>query len=109
MRTRAPIQTCSPRPFFRDASMKPGSPLVAAVLFTASMAAAAAEFSVLPLRVYLDRNAKSAEILVRNEDRSPLRMQLEAMGWQQDAEGADRYDAAEGLIYFPKVMEIGAG
>jgi fimbrial chaperone protein len=73
------------------------------------MAAAAAEFTVIPLRVYLDRNAKSAEILVRNEDRSPLRMQLEAMGWQQDAEGTDRYEVAEGLIFFPKVMEIGAG
>ena len=85
------------------------APFVAAVLLVLSACASAAEFAVIPLRVYLDRNAKAAEILVRNEGRSPLRMQLEAMSWEQDAEGVDRYEAAEGLIFFPRAMEIGAG
>jgi fimbrial chaperone protein len=66
----------------------------------------AAEFSINPLQVRLDRANRASEILVRNDDKVPLRMQVQAMSWHQDAEGQDQYEPAEGLLYFPRAMEI---
>ncbi len=71
--------------------------------------ATAGEFVINPLRVTLDRSTRSSEVVVRNEDKAPLRMQVEAMTWTQDAQGADRYEPAEGLLYFPRTMEIPPG
>ena len=83
--------------------------LALVALFARSPALTAGEFTILPLRVALDRGNRAAEITVRNDDSVPLRMQVEAMSWLQDAEGADRYEAAEGLIYFPRALEIPPG
>lgn len=69
----------------------------------------AGEFTIIPLRVALDRATRAAEVVVRNDDTAPLRMQLEAMAWRQDAEGKDQYEPAEGLIYFPRALEIPPG
>ncbi len=66
----------------------------------------AAEFAILPLRVELDRANRAAEVVVRNDDKAPLRMQVQAMAWRQDADGKDQYEPAEGLIYFPRALEI---
>jgi fimbrial chaperone protein len=83
--------------------------LAAAALTVWAPALVAGEFTILPLRVSLDRTSKAAEVVVRNEGRSPLRMQVEAMSWRQDAEGSDRYEPAEGLIFFPRSLEIPPG
>jgi fimbrial chaperone protein len=83
--------------------------LAAAALTTWPPALAAGQFTILPLRVSLDRISKAAEVAVRNEGTSPLRMQIEAMSWRQDAEGSDRYEPAEGLIFFPRSLEIPPG
>lgn len=69
----------------------------------------AGEFTIVPLRVALDRAARSAEVTVRNGDKMPLRMQVEAMAWRQDADGQDRYESTDGLIFFPRAMEIPPG
>src|SRR5215471_6303752 len=69
----------------------------------------AGEFTINPLRVSLDRNTRATEVTVRNDDTVPLRMQVEAMTWRQDAQGQDQYEAAEGLLYFPRAMEIPPG
>jgi fimbrial chaperone protein len=71
--------------------------------------ASAGEFVITPLRVSLDRTTRATEIVVRNEDKVPLRMQVEAMSWRQDAAGKDIYEAADGLLYFPRAMEIPPG
>jgi fimbrial chaperone protein len=81
---------------------------VAAVLAWSS-ALWAGEFTINPLRVNLDRATRSSEITVRNDDTAPLRMQLEAMSWRQDAEGKDQYVPAEDLLFFPRAMEIPPG
>jgi len=72
-------------------------------------AALAGDFVINPLRVTLDRTARASEITVRNDDVNPLRMQVEAMSWKQDANGADQFEAAEGLLFFPRVLEIPPG
>ena len=83
-------------------------PLLAAVLL-ASAPAAAGEFVINPLRVTLDRTTRASEVVVRNDDKTPLRMQVQAMTWTQNAEGADQYEPADGLLYFPRTMEIPPG
>ncbi len=70
---------------------------------------AAGEFVINPLRVTLDRTTKASEVIVRNDDKTPLRMQVEAMTWTQSDDGPDRYEAAESLLFFPRTMEIPPG
>jgi len=69
----------------------------------------AAEFAILPLVANLDRATRATEIVVRNDDSVPMRMQVQAMTWRQSAEGEDQYEPAEGLLYFPRAMEIPPG
>lgn len=80
-----------------------------ALVLLAGPPALAGEFVINPLRVTLDRSTRASEVVIRNEDKAPLRMQVEAMSWTQDEQGADRYVAAEGLLYFPRAMEIPPG
>jgi fimbrial chaperone protein len=75
----------------------------------ASLPAAAGEFVINPLRVSLDQSTRASEVVVRNDDKVPLRMQVEAMSWSQGGEGPDQYLPAEGLLYFPRTMEIPPG
>jgi fimbrial chaperone protein len=82
---------------------------VLALMLLASTPAAAGEFVINPLRVNLDRSTKASEVLVRNDDKVPLRMQVEAMSWSQGGEGPDQYVPAEGILYFPRTMEIAPG
>lgn len=83
--------------------------LAACCLLAASSRAIAGEFAINPLRVTLDRGTRASEVVVRNDDRQPLRMQVEAMAWTQDAAGADQYVASDGLLFFPRTMEIPPG
>jgi P pilus assembly chaperone PapD len=83
--------------------------LVLAMLTAWCTGAEAGEFTINPLRLSLDRATRSAEVTVRNDDSTPLRMQLEAMSWRQDAEGKDQYEPAPDLIFFPRAMEIPPG
>jgi len=69
----------------------------------------AGEFTILPLRVSLDRGNRAAEVTVRNEGMSSLRAQVDAKLWGQGADGKDQYEPAEGLIYFPRSLEIPPG
>ena len=90
-------------------AMRCKSGLVLIALLAWSTMLGAGEFTINPLRVNLDRATRASEVVVRNDDKTPLRMQVEAMTWRQDAEGKDQYEPAEGLIYFPRAMEIPPG
>jgi fimbrial chaperone protein len=83
--------------------------LISGLMLVASAPVAAGEFVINPLRVSLDRSTRAAEVVVRNDDKVPLRMQVEAMSWSQGGEGPDKYAPAEGLLYFPRTMEIPPG
>jgi fimbrial chaperone protein len=82
---------------------------VMTLALSAAMPADAGEFVINPLRVTLDRVARASEVVVRNDDSAPLRMQVQAMRWTQDAQGVDHYEPAEDLLYFPRTMEIAPG
>jgi len=66
----------------------------------------AGEWRVTPIRVELDKNAKSGVVTIVNEGTEKLNVQMKAMEWTQDAEGKDIYTETEDLIFFPKVMTI---
>jgi fimbrial chaperone protein len=71
--------------------------------------ARAGEFAILPLRVDLSAQQRAAQIVIRNDDQAPLRMQLRALRWRQDDAGRDVYEPAEELIFFPRAVEVPAG
>jgi fimbrial chaperone protein len=71
--------------------------------------AAAAEFSVSPIRLEFEPGARSAAVTVTNDDTRPLRMQLRLMEWTQDASGADVYRDSDELVYFPRLMSVPPG
>lgn len=73
-------------------------------LFT--LPAAAGNFGISPIRVDLDRNARSGAITVSNDDAESLRVQIRLFEWTQDAAGKDEYRESEDLIYFPKLLVI---
>jgi fimbrial chaperone protein len=88
---------------------KNGFWLIAAALSGLMPSGHAAEFTINPLQISLDRTSRASEISVRNDANATLRMQVQAMSWRQDAAGQDQYEPAEGLLYFPRAMEISAG
>jgi fimbrial chaperone protein len=71
-----------------------------------SAAAFAGSFGASPIRVDLDRAARSAVITVTNEDDKPLAFQIRVMRWTQDAAGADQYAPTTDIVYFPQQLKI---
>lgn len=79
------------------------------LLASGAMTAHAAEFTISPLRIGLDRENRTSQFEIRNGAQQPLRLQLQAMSWTQDAKGEDHYSESDGLMFFPKALEIPAG
>jgi fimbrial chaperone protein len=83
--------------------------LCLAVAFCAlSGIAAAASFSVDPLRIELTPAARGTAISVRNQDSVPVVVQIRVMTWGQP-QGKDQLDATRDLLVTPGVVEIPAG
>ena len=80
-----------------------------AVASLAASLAAAAEFTVSPIRVDMPRGTRSAAVSVANEDTRPLRMQLRLMEWTQDGDGKDVHRDSDDLIYYPRLMTLEPG
>ncbi len=68
----------------------------------------AGEWRVTPIRIDLDKNAKSGVAMIVNEGTDKLNVQMKAFEWTQDTEGKDVYKETEDLIFFPKIMTIEA-
>lgn len=70
----------------------------------------AGQFGVSPIRIDLDRGARSGAITVTNDEQAdPLRVQLRLFEWTQGAGGKDEYREAEDLVYFPRLMVLEKG
>jgi len=65
-------------------------------------------FGVSPIRIDLDRSARSSVITVTNDDERALSFQVRAMEWSQDASGRDQYAESSDLVYFPQQLQIPA-
>lgn len=77
------------------------------LLVLAALPAAAGNFGVSPIRLDLDRAAKSGAITVTNdEEADSLRVQIRLFEWVQDATGKDEYRLSDDLVYFPRLMAL---
>lgn len=75
----------------------------------APLAVSAAEYSVSPMRIYLDRAAASSVVTLNNTGSDRVTFQISAMEWTQDAEGRDRYAPTSEVVFFPKIVTLQPG
>jgi len=80
--------------------------LACAALAAASFTAQAGNFGVSPIRLDLDKGARSGVIAVSNDGDVPLDFQARAMLWTQDAAGQDHYEDTQALVYFPRQFRV---
>ena len=71
--------------------------------------ALAGSFGVSPIRVDLDRAARSAVVEVSNDDQRKMSFQAKLMEWTQDAEGKDVYADSNDLVFFPPLFTVNPG
>jgi len=83
--------------------------LLLAVLAVAVRGSQAADFSVSPMILELERGARSAEIQVQNLDQQPIRFQVRGVDWSQDESGKNVYADSQSLIWFPRALELAPG
>lgn len=85
-----------------------GALLLGALTVTAR-GSQAADFSVSPMFLELERGARSAEIQVQNLDQQPIRFQVRGADWSQDESGKNVYADSQSLIWFPRALELAPG
>jgi fimbrial chaperone protein len=76
-------------------------------LFTGQ--AVAGNFAVSPIRLDFDRTTKTGVITITNDDDDKLQIQMKAFEWTQDADGKDKYEESDDLIFFPKIATVEKG
>ncbi|HEX9391917.1 MAG TPA: fimbria/pilus periplasmic chaperone [Usitatibacteraceae bacterium] len=75
-------------------------------LLSASAGAYAAEFAVSPIKLFFDRQTRSAVVTVSNDAEVPLVVQMSLVRWTQDAEARDVYTESEDFQFFPRLVTI---
>ena len=67
---------------------------------------AAADFGISPIKLYFDRQTRSAVVTVSNEADQPLVVEMALSRWTQDGQGKDVYTDSEDFQFFPRLMSI---
>ena len=75
-------------------------------LFIAGKSTQAAEFAVSPIKLFFDRQTRSAVVTVSNNAEQPLVVQMNLARWTQDAKALDVYTDSEDFQFFPRIMTI---
>lgn len=83
-------------------------PLMLALLLPCGNVAAG-NFAVSPIRLDFDRATKTGVLTVTNDDDDKLQLQMKAFEWTQDADGKDKYEETDDLIFFPKIATVEKG
>jgi fimbrial chaperone protein len=68
--------------------------------------AQAAEFAVSPIKLFFDRQTRSAVVTVSNDADEALVVQMSLARWTQDGEAKDVYTENEDFQFFPRLMTI---
>lgn len=71
--------------------------------------AGAGSFNIVPTRLFLKPDEKTAVIRIRNGGEDALTLQLDARLWRQGADGTDLYDATKDILVFPKIVTLPPG
>jgi fimbrial chaperone protein len=82
--------------------------LLGATLAAASPAGAG-EYSVSPLRIDLDRDARSGAVTLANGGNSPIDFQISVREWTQDGSGQEHYAPTGDVVFFPKILTVPPG
>ena len=76
------------------------------VLITVSLAARGSDIGVAPLRVELSPTVKSAVVTVTGKTGPGQFLQVTLRRWTQDAQGKDRYEDSEDLVFLPRTIDL---
>ena len=68
--------------------------------------ARAADFTVNPIQIFLSGQTQSAILTIQNTSTEPLRFQLNAFGWAQDAAGQMQLTPTSEVIFFPRLLTL---
>jgi len=79
---------------------------VALLLFVSAGAAGAADISVNPVRIFLQKGEQTGTISVVNHSEEDFAIQISVMAWDQDDSGADRYEPADEIVVFPRLVNL---
>ncbi len=79
------------------------------VFAMSALNAFAGNFAVSPIRLDFDRAVKTGVITITNDDDDKLQLQMKAFEWTQDADGKDKYEETDDLIFFPKIATVEKG
>lgn len=77
-----------------------------AVIFCLSAPVWSGDFAVSPIRMDLDRSAKTGAVTVSNDADTSLQLQVKLSAWTQDAEGKDVYEESNDLTWFPRMITL---
>lgn len=80
-----------------------------AVLFFGTAPVRAAGFDVSPVEVVLGGHTRSQLLTLRNVAAHPIRFQLSASSWQQDASGKMTLKPTDDIIFFPQLLSLAPG
>ncbi|HUU72528.1 MAG TPA: fimbria/pilus periplasmic chaperone [Burkholderiales bacterium] len=67
------------------------------------------DFSVTPIRVYLDKDRKADVVTVKNSGIVPLQFEIRPRAWTQNASGEDVYVDTREVLAFPRLMTLKGG
>ncbi|HXZ60882.1 MAG TPA: fimbria/pilus periplasmic chaperone [Steroidobacteraceae bacterium] len=82
-----------------------GATLLAMGVLAAAATAAASALSVAPIRVHLSSKERTAVLTVRNQEDSPVVVQVRPTAWSQP-EGQDQLDDTHELLVTPPIFTI---
>lgn len=73
------------------------------------MNAKAGSFKVVPIKIFIDSQTKTAVLKVSNDGGAKATIQLDAMRWRQNNTGKDIYEETRDILVFPKMLTIDKG
>ena len=80
---------------------------IAILFLAAALPAAAGSFSISPIRVELNRAHRTEVFTIRNENDSPLFIQVRTTAWSQE-NGEERYTDSQELLTTPPIFQLAA-
>lgn len=83
--------------------------LAVATLAAAPALARGGQLEIHPALVTLSPAVRSAVLTIRNGGREPVRYEVRATAWTQDARGEARYEPTEALTVYPPLFRLGPG
>jgi fimbrial chaperone protein len=82
---------------------------LAGVVLVGAAPACAADFTVTPVQASLSRRSPSALLNLTNTGSKPLRFELSAYEWAQDAQGRILLAPTDDIVFFPQLLILARG